>query len=438
MTTVTLKCKMGLAGSHLTQGYAMELFSQQNYLVKSLFLLLACNWSMLAIIGLMLYQMGMVRSKNGLATLTHASVLLGLSSLIFLLMGYSTIFGNGPNTYGLLLNFREGEHTLVYLLQANNPRGHLIGVFFQLILACVAILIINNAALERLKSSVLYILAIVFSLFIYPLVGYWVWGHGILQRNGYVDLAGISAIYLSGATVVLVSHLYLGARLGRNHKLGINPMPGGNLTQAVLGMMLFWFGSYGINCGFNLIEATIDNMNLIGKILVNSHAAAIGGLLTSWIINRLVFRKTDITLILNGALMGVIAIAPAPDQAGIISSMLIGCIASFIGILVVVVLNRTRIDDQTGAISIYGVAAICGLFAASFVQNHAPIGLQLMRQIEGVLLVIAWAGGITFVTLSLAHWLSGVRTSRREEIVGMDKVNHGAPSRAEFLLTNRE
>lgn len=415
----------------------MSLTSPLEFALSTIFLLLAGSLAMLFSVGVICYQTGMVQRKNVLDTLAKGTILLAISTMAFLAVGYSAIHTHNPGPVGFIPLPHVGFNTLAFLFRSDNPYNDFAGFFFQLMLANGAIAILNSIAIERINPGVSIGLGLVFTLAIYPWIGHWTLGNGMLQRLGFIDAAGAGLVHLSAAACVFVSTIVLGARNGRiKNKKVVQSFPANNFFIVSLGVFLIWIGSLGINSGAAFAETTIANANVIAKIFSNTYCAATAGLLVSWAISRLTYGKTDLTIILNGAICGTVAIAAVANLVNISAAAIIGAIASFVSIVSLLLLNRTRFDDPTGTFAIHGIAAICGLIAASFFNPHMTWYQQLPTQLLGILLIFGWSGGITLITLIIIRLLTGIRISHIEEQNGLDQCYHAMRTDSEKNLFN--
>ena len=279
----------------------------------------------------------------------------------------------------------------------------------------------------KLWSFLLF--AVVMTGFIYPMQGYWKWGGGFLDQLGFNDFAGSGVVHMCGAAAALAGVLLLGARKGKYGKNGeIHPIPGANLPLATLGTFILWLGWFGFNGGSELKISDVGEANAVALVFVNTNMAAAGGVIAALITTRLVFGKADLTMALNGALAGLVAITAEPLAGSPLASTIVGAIGGLIVVFSIVGLDKLKIDDPVGAISVHGVVGMWGLIAVAFTNSEATIGAQL----TGLFTILAW----TFIT-SLIVWgiikaVMGLRVSEEEEYEGVDLAECGLEAYPEF------
>ncbi|HID49766.1 MAG TPA: ammonium transporter, partial [Chromatiales bacterium] len=271
--------------------------------------------------------------------------------------------------------------------------------------------------------------AIVMTGFIYPIQGFWKWGGGFLDQAGFLDFAGSGVVHLCGATAALAGVLLLGARKGKYGPGGeVRPIPGANLPLATIGTFILWLGWFGFNGGSELILSNVGEANAVAKVFVNTNMAAAGGVVAALITARLLFGKADLTMTLNGALAGLVAITAEPLTPTPGLATLIGAIGGVLVVFSIITMDKLRIDDPVGAISVHGVVGIWGLLAVILSNGDASLGSQLL----GIATIFAW----TFVT-SLIVWgiikaVMGIRVSEEEEYEGVDIGECGLEAYPEF------
>jgi len=294
--------------------------------------------------------------------------------------------------------------------------------------------IVSGAVAERMKLWAFLAFAIVMTGFIYPMQGMWKWGGGFLDAAGFQDFAGSGVVHLCGAAAALAGVILLGPRKGKYGADGtVNAIPGANLPLAALGMFILWMGWFGFNGGSELMVSNVSEANAVSDVFVNTNAAACGGLIAALIVSQFMFGKADLTMAVNGALAGLVAITAEPLNWDGIGATLIGAVGGVIVVFAVVLMDKVKIDDPVGAISVHGVVGIWGLIAVIFSGNgDATIGGQLM----GIAVIFVWV----FVT-SMIFWLIikaviGLRVSDEEEYEGVDLAECGMEAYPEFVSQN--
>ena len=302
--------------------------------------------------------------------------------------------------------------------------------FFQVVFVATAMSIVSGAVAERMKLWAFLAFAVVMTGFIYPVQGFWKWGGGALDALGFVDFAGSGVVHMCGATAALAGVLLLGPRSGKYGADGkVNALPGANMPLATLGMFILWFGWFGFNGGSELKVSNVDEANAVAQVFANTNIAACGGLVAALILARLMFGKADLTMALNGALAGLVSITASPLTGSIEASLLVGAVGGVIVVFSITLLDKVRIDDPVGAISVHGSAGIWGLLAAAFTDPEGSLGAQLI----GIVAIFAW----TFIT-SLIVWYvlklaMGIRISEDEEYTGADLAETGIEAYPEFV-----
>jgi len=386
--------------------------------------------------GFAMLESGLVRSKNTTEILTKNVALFAVSCIMYLVCGYAIMYGGT-----LFLSGIEGGDDLVETALAASAENGFGGdsvysdasdFFFQVVFVATAMSIVSGAVAERMKLWSFFAFAIVLTGFIYPIQGFWKWGDGWLNVMGFQDFAGSGVVHLCGAAAAFAGVLLLGARKGKYGKSGeVKAIPGCNLPLATIGTLILWLGWFGFNGGSQLQVTGVENANAVALIFVNTNMAAAGGLIAAMLLSRLWFGKADLTMLLNGALAGLVAITAEPLTPAPLVATAIGAIGGIIVVLAIVTFDKLRIDDPVGAISVHGVVGIWGLLAVPLTNADAKFSVQLI----GMLSILAWV----FVT-SLIVWLAlkytvGIRISEQEEYEGIDLHECGVEAYPEFAIT---
>jgi Amt family ammonium transporter len=271
--------------------------------------------------------------------------------------------------------------------------------------------------------------AVVLTGFIYPMQGFWKWGGGFLNEMGFLDFAGSGVVHLCGAAAALAGVLLLGARKGKYGANGqVNAIPGCNLPLATLGTLILWLGWFGFNGGSELKVSDVGEANAVALVFVNTNMAAAGGLVFALILSRFWFGKADLTMALNGALAGLVAITAEPLTPTPLAATLIGAVGGLIVVGSIVTLDKLKIDDPVGAISVHGVVGIWGLIAVCFTNTEAKLGVQLL----GMMTIFAWVFITSFIVWYLLKKTVGIRVSEEEEYEGVDISECGLEAYPEF------
>jgi ammonium transporter, Amt family len=276
--------------------------------------------------------------------------------------------------------------------------------------------------------------AVIMTGFIYPIQGYWSWGGGFLSEAGFSDFAGSGIVHMAGASAALAGVLVLGPRKGKYGANGqINAIPGANLPLATLGTFILWMGWFGFNGGSQLIVSNIEDANAVAQVFVNTNASAAGGLIAALIVARILFGKADLTMALNGALAGLVAITAEPLTPGGFQATLIGAVGGTIVVFSILGLDKLKIDDPVGAISVHGVVGIWGLLAVLLTNSDATIGGQLLGLIS-IFLFVFIASLIVWIILKA---VMGIRVSDEEQYEGVDISECGMEAYPEFTSSKK-
>jgi Amt family ammonium transporter len=402
-------------------------------------------------LGFGLVESGLARSKNTVNILAKNFIVFAISSLSFYIIGWGLMFGDGNAIFGIAgVFFLSGadnspamakEYVGVY--SALNWAGVPLWAkfFFQLVFAGTAATIVSGAVAERVKFQAFIIFSFAMVGIIYPITGHWIWGGGWLAKLGMFDFAGSTVVHSVGGWAALTGAIILGPRLGKFTRDGrINPIPGHNMSTATAGGLILWFGWFGFNPGSTMAASFAD----IARIAVTTNMAASTAAFTATLAAWLMIGKPDLTMIINGALAGLVAITAPCAYVGVGSSMIIGGLAGVLVVASVLFFDRIKVDDPVGAISVHLVngifGTICvGLFAQDLIPATTGNGLffgggagLLWAQIVGV----ASVGAFVFVLSSLV-WLIlkgtlGIRVSEEEEIEGLDIGEHGISAYPDF------
>ena len=385
--------------------------------------------------GFTMLEAGLVRAKNTAEILTKNVGLYSIACIMYMLCGYTIMYpGEASN---LFLQFGDGmlgrgDNSAADVIASDGETYYsgLSDFFFQVVFVATAMSIVSGAVAERMKLWSFFAFAVVLTGFIYPIQGFWNWGGGFLSESfGYFDFAGSGTVHLCGAAAALAGVIVLGARKGKYGKNGeINAIPGCNLPLATLGTLILWLGWFGFNGGSELKVSDVAEANAVSLVFVNTNMAAAGGLVFALLLSRLWFGKADLTMALNGALAGLVAITADPLSPSPIIATTIGAVGGLIVVASIVAFDKIRIDDPVGAISVHGTVGIWGVMAVLFTNGDATFKGQFV----GVISIFAWA-----FLVSLAFWfvlklIMGIRVSEEEEYEGVDLGECGLEAYPEF------
>ena len=406
---------------------------QVKYALDTFYFLMSGALVMWMAAGFTMLEAGLVRSKNTTEILTKNVSLYAIACCMYMLMGYTIMYGGTSSLYLPDLWFGNSiANASVDEVLASGGDTYYSGAsdfFFQVVFVATAMSIVSGAVAERMKLWAFLSFAVVMTGFIYPMQGVWSWGGGFLGETvGFSDFAGSGIVHLCGASAALAGVSILGPRLGKYSADGsVNAIPGANMPLAALGMFVLWMGWFGFNGGSELKVSDIDEANAVATIFVNTNAAAAGGLITALVVSQLMFGKADLTMALNGALAGLVSITADPlTPSGGLATM-VGAIGGAIVVFSVLFMDKIKIDDPVGAISVHGVVGIWGLIAVCLGGE-----VSLMAQLTGALVIFSWTfitSGITFFAIDS---VIGLRVSEEDERNGVDASECGIVAYPEF------
>ncbi|BAJ00735.1 ammonium transporter [Shewanella violacea DSS12] len=375
--------------------------------------------------GFAMLEAGLVRSKNTTEILTKNVCLYSIACVMYLILGYNIMYvdnaeGGWLPSIGTFIGSQASDAD--HALESD--------FFFQVVFVATAMSIVSGAVAERMKLWAFLAFSVVMTAFIYPVEGYWTWGGGFLSEAGFVDFAGSGIVHMAGAAAAIAGVLLLGARKGKYGPNGqINPIPGSNLPMATLGMFILWMGWFGFNGGSQLLVSDAENATAVAKIFLNTNSAAAFGAVSALVVCKLVWGKADLTMILNGALAGLVAITADPLSPSIAFAAVIGLIAGGLVIFSIVALDRLKIDDPVGAISVHGVAGFFGLMLVPLSNADATV----LGQLYGAGVIFAWVFSASFVVWYLLKLTMGIRVTEEDEYKGMDAADCGIDAYPEFV-----
>jgi len=386
--------------------------------------------------GFTMLEAGLVRAKNTAEILTKNVGLYAIACIMYMLCGYGIMYPGGDYAGGVIPGVSmlgAGDNSVEAVMAGDAYYSNLSDFFFQVVFVATAMSIVSGAVAERMKLWAFFAFAVALTGFIYPVEGFWKWGGGFLQELGFQDFAGSGVVHMCGAAAALAGVLILGPRKGKYGPKGqVYAIPGANLPLATLGMLILWLGWFGFNGGSELKVSDVGEANAVALIFVNTNMAAAGGLVAALLLARAWFGKADLTMALNGALAGLVAITAEPLAPTPIGATLIGAVGGLIVVPSIIYMDRLfRIDDPVGAISVHGVVGIWGLLAVPIFNTDAT----LLKQLAGIGAIFAWV----FVT-SLAVWLGlkivmGIRVTEEEEYEGVDIGECGIEAYPEFTTS---
>jgi Amt family ammonium transporter len=409
--------------------------TELSYALDTFYFLMCGALVMWMAAGFTMLEAGLVRSKNTAEILTKNIGLYAIACIMYMLVGYNLMYPGEALIEGFLGQFASlgrADNSVEDVLASGGDTYYsgLSDFFFQVVFVATAMSIVSGAVAERMKLWTFFTFAVVLTGFIYPIQGYWKWGGGFLDAAGFSDFAGSGVVHLCGAAAALAGVLVLGARKGKYGKDGsVKAIPGSNLPLATLGMLILWLGWFGFNGGSELKLSNVEEANAVALVFVNTNMAAAGGLVAALLLARAWFGKADLTMALNGALAGLVAITAEPLTPSPMAATMIGVVGGLLVVPAIVFMDRKfKIDDPVGAISVHGIVGIWGLIAVPLTNTEASFGAQFM----GIGVIFGW---VFFSSLTV--WLAlkaimGVRVTEEEEYEGVDLSECGLEAYPEF------
>ena len=404
---------------------------QLQYALDTFYFLMCGALVMWMAAGFSMLEAGLVRSKNTTEILTKNVALYAIACTMYMICGYSIMYGGGEFTLFLSGIVGDGvtgaEEPATYAPSAD--------FFFQVVFVATAMSIVSGAVAERMKLWAFLVFAVVMTGFIYPMEGSWTWGgvpvFGLytLGDLGFLDFAGSGIVHMAGAGAALAGVLLLGARKGKYGADGsVRAIPGANLPLATLGTFILWMGWFGFNGGSVLATASVESANAVAVVFMNTNAAASGGLIAALIAARIIFGKADLTMALNGALAGLVAITAGPDTPSALQATLFGAVGGVLVVFSILTLDKLKIDDPVGAISVHGVVGLLGLLLVPVTNGDASFSGQII----GALTIFGWVFATSLITFGIIKAVMGIRVSEEEEYEGVDISECGMEAYPEF------
>ena len=383
--------------------------------------------------GFAMLEAGLVRAKNTAEILTKNITLYAVACTMYMLVGYNIMYpGEAVNSFWPGISFLLGADNAAEDVIASGGDIYYSGLsdfFFQAVFVAATCSIISGAVAERMKLWSFLLFAVVMTGFIYPVQGYWKWGGGFLDAKGFSDFAGSGVVHMCGATAALAGVIMLGARKGKYSADGkVTAIPGANLPLATLGTFILWLGWFGFNGGSELMVSNVGEANAVAAVFVNTNAAASGGTVAALLVARLWFGKADLTMALNGALAGLVAITAEPLAPTPLLATIVGAVGGALVVFSIVFMDKIKIDDPVGAISVHGTVGIWGLLAVCLSNGDATLGAQLL----GIVVIFVWTFVVSLITWMIVKIIMGLRVSEEEEMEGVDIGECGLEAYPEF------
>jgi Amt family ammonium transporter len=409
-----------------------EIFELQ-YALDTFYFLMCGALVMWMAAGFSMLEAGLVRSKNTTEILMKNIALFAVACTMYMVCGYHIMYADLGAFFlsGITGDGVTGaEEAATYAPSAD--------FYFQVVFVATAMSIVSGAVAERMKLWAFLAFAVVMTGVIYPVEGSWTWGGNAvfglytLGDLGFSDFAGSGIVHMAGASAALAGVLLLGARKGKYGSNGvINAIPGANLPMATLGTFILWLGWFGFNGGSVLATASVESANAVAVVFMNTNAAACGGLIAAMILAKLLFKKADLTMALNGALAGLVAITAEPSTPTALQATLFGAMGGVLVVFSIVALDKFKIDDPVGAISVHGVVGLLGLMLVPITNDASSFSGQLI----GAATIFVWVFGASIVVWYILKATMGIRVSEEEEFTGVDIAECGMEAYPEFVST---
>ena len=385
--------------------------------------------------GFAMLEAGLVRSKNVTTQLTKNIALFSIASIAYYLVGYNLMYPGDLKEGSWWISGYLGPILSIAGLQpiglegVEDPGKYSTGsdFFFQLMFCATTASIVSGTIAERMKLWPFLIFTVLLTAFLYPIEASWQWGGGWLKELGFSDFAGSTLVHAAGASAALAGAIILGPRIGKYKDDGsVNPMPGSNMPLATLGTFILWLGWFGFNGGSQLALGTIGDAADVSRIFTNTNTAAAGGALAALILTQVMYKKIDLTMVLNGALAGLVSITAEPLAPSIGGATIIGAIGGVIVVFAVPMFDKLKIDDVVGAISVHGIAGIWGTIAVVF------SGGSISAQIIGTVSICLFVFILSLVIWYILDTLIGIRVSEEDELTGLDTTELGMDAYPDF------
>ncbi|MEM1156514.1 MAG: ammonium transporter [Pseudomonadota bacterium] len=404
------------------------------YALDTFYFLVAGALVMWMAAGFAMLESGLVRSKNTTEILLKNIALYGVACTMYMICGYSIMYGGGD--FSLFLSGITGDG----VAGAEEPATYAPSsdFFFQAVFVAATMSIVSGAVAERMKLWSFLLFAVVMTGFIYPLEGSWTWGGApvfgmyTLGDLGFSDFAGSGIVHMAGASAALAGVLLLGARKGKYGADGqVNAIPGANLPLATLGTFALWLGWFGFNGGSVLATASVESANSVAVVFMNTNAAASGGMIGALLLARIMFGKADLTMALNGALAGLVAITAEPSTPTPLQATIFGALGGILVVFSIITLDKLKIDDPVGAISVHGTVGLLGLLLVPITNDGSSFSGQLI----GAATIFVWVFVASLVVWGIIKMIIGIRVSEEEEYEGVDIAECGMEAYPEFTQT---
>jgi len=418
-----------------SSAFAQDVPEHGIFILNSLLFLIGGFLVMFMACGFCMLEAGLVRAKNTTTQLTKNIALFSISAIAYYLIGYNLMYPLGS---WVVEGYFSALFPAIAVLEPVGVAADAVDdlsyastasdYFFQLMFCATTASIVSGTVAERIKLWPFLLFTLILTAFIYPLQASWKWGGGFLDEMGFLDFAGSTVVHSVGGWAALAGAMVLGARTGKYVNNKVIPMPGANLPLATLGTFILWLGWFGFNGGSQLAMGTIGDVADVSRIFANTNTAAAGGAISALILTQVLYKKVDLTMVLNGALAGLVSITAEPLTTSLGAATIIGGIGGVIVVFAIPLLDKFKIDDVVGAISVHLIAGIWGTLAVPITNSDGSFVTQLL----GIVIVGLFTFIISYVVWTILKSIMGIRVSEEDELKGLDNSELGMDSYPEF------
>ena len=435
LKSVSSVLAIAAAGAMLaTPALAQEMPEHGVFILNSLLFLIGGVLVMFMACGFCMLEAGLVRAKNTTIQLTKNVALFSIAAVGYYLIGYNLMYPLGSWSVDGILSGVIGVAAMEAVGVAPDAADDLSyastasDYFFQLMFCAATASIVSGTVAERIKLWPFLLFTLILTAVIYPFQASWKWGGGFLDEMGFLDFAGSTVVHSVGGWAALAGALVLGARTGKYRDGRVVPMPGANLPLATLGTFILWLGWFGFNGGSQLAMGTVSDVADVSRIFANTNAAAAGGAIAALILTQVFYKKVDLTMVLNGALAGLVSITAEPLTPSLGAATLIGGVGGVIVVFAVPMLDKLKIDDVVGAIPVHLIAGIWGTLAVALTNADASFSTQL----TGIVIVGVFTFVVSWIVWTILKVTMGIRVTEEEELAGLDNAELGMEAYPEF------
>jgi Amt family ammonium transporter len=408
--------------------------SEMSYIFNTFSFLITGVLVMWMAAGFAMLESGLVRSKNVATICLKNIALFGVAGILFYLTGYNLMYAGVDGGWIGSFGIWAADDAAALAGDYSGNYAAASDWFFQMVFCGAACSVVSGCVAERIKLWSFMVFCVVLTGFIYPIQGSWVWGGGWLSEMGFTDYAGSTLVHSVGGWAALTGAIILGARKGKYGKDGrVNAMPGSNIPLATIGTFILWMGWYGFNGVSVLSLGSAGSAIEMSNVFVNTNTAACGGMLAAMLMVQILYKKTDVTMALNGALAGLVSITAGPATPSLGAALLIGAVGGVLVVLAVPFFDKLKIDDVVGALSVHLVCGIWGTLAVPFTNSDASFATQAI----GVAAIGAFVLVTSAITWFVVKLIMGLRCNEEEEMLGLDVTEIGLSAYPDFQKTSQ-